>query len=147
MSLRIFLFLFPALLIADSYYIQAGESYGLDPQLIWAIAYKESRHKPDIVSKPNTNGTYDIGIMQINSSHLPRLKKLYGIEKKHLFDPRTNIFVGAEILKMCFDKHGHNTQNGISCYNGRIKNNPYGKEVLKILTEAREKYQNKGGKQ
>lgn len=139
-------FIAPSLLLADSYYTQAGEHYGLDPQILWAIAYKETRHNPKLVSKANKNGTYDIGIMQINSSHLPRLKKLYGIERKHLLDPKINIFVGAEILKMCFDKHGHNTQNGITCYNGRIKNNPYGKEVLKILSNAQKKYQIGGKK-
>lgn len=140
MKFCIFSFLFPALLTAESYYTQAGSYFGLDPQLLWAIAYKESRHSPYIISQRNKNGTYDIGIMQINSSHLPRLKNQYGISEKDLLNPQINIFIGAEILKMCFDKHG-DTQNGITCYNGRIKNNPYGKQVLKILIDARKKYQ------
>lgn len=140
MKICSFFFLLPILLVADSYYTQAGNHFGLDPQLLWAIAYKESRHTPHIISKPNKNGSYDIGIMQINSSHLPRLEKQYGISEEDLLNPQINIFVGAEILKMCFDKHS-DTQNSITCYNGRIKNNPYGKQVLKILTDARKKYQ------
>lgn len=140
MKILTFFFLIPVLLAADSYYTQAGNHFGLDPQLLWAIAYKETRLNPKLISKPNVNGSYDIGIMQINSSHLPRLKKQYDISEKDLLNPQVNIFIGAEILKMCFDKHG-DTQNGITCYNGRIKNNPYGKQVLKILTDARKKYQ------
>lgn len=70
---------------------------------------------------------------------------------------RINIYVGALILRKCFDKHGtplnaFNTAttktnecayiNAISCYNGRIANNPYGKEVLGIVAKA-EKHNNK----
>ena len=124
---------------AGNYYVQAGEYFGVNPQILWAIAQKETRHNPKLISKPNKNGTYDIGIMQINSAHLPRLKKEYNITKKDLLNPKINIFVGAEILKKCFDKHGV-SQNGITCYNGRIKNNPYGKEVLEILSKEQNKY-------
>ena len=120
----------------SNYYAQAGELFKLNPQILWAIAYKESRLTPDIVSKKNKNGTYDIGIMQINSIHLPRLKKEYNIDKEDLFNPKINIFVGAEILRYCFNKHGENI-NAITCYNGRIKNNSYGFEVLKILEKAK----------
>lgn len=136
-----FLFLFAnfTLLKAESYYIEAGKHFGIDPQILWAIAYKESRFNPNAISKANKNGSYDIGIMQINSTHLPRLKERYNISQKDLLHPKINIFIGAEILKMCFDKHGI-TQNGITCYNGRIKNNPYGQEVLKILADAKKKY-------
>lgn len=120
-----------------NYYTQAGKKFNIDPQLLWTIAYKESRLNPNAISKRNKNGTYDIGIMQINSVHLPRLKRVYGIDESDLLNPKINIFVGAEILKMCFDKHGLN-ERAITCYNGRIKNNPYGKEVLTLLKEARE---------
>ncbi|EAH5338752.1 lytic transglycosylase domain-containing protein [Campylobacter jejuni] len=136
------IFFLTALLFADllfaqkNYFIQAGEKFGINPQLLWTIAYKESRLIPDIISKPNKNGTYDIGIMQINSIHLPRLKKQYGINENDLLRPKINIFVGAEILKMCLDKHGLN-EEGITCYNGRVINNPYGKEVIKLLKKAR----------
>ncbi|EGK7562524.1 lytic transglycosylase domain-containing protein [Campylobacter coli] len=129
--------LFANLLFAQkNYFVQAGEKFGINPQLLWVIAYKESRLTPDIISKPNKNGTYDIGIMQINSIHLPRLKKQYSISESDLLSPKINIFVGAEILKMCLDKHGLN-EKGITCYNGRITNNPYGEEVIELLKKAR----------
>ncbi|HEC1726584.1 TPA: lytic transglycosylase domain-containing protein [Campylobacter coli] len=129
--------LFANLLFAQkNYFIQAGEKFGINPQLLWAIAYKESRLTPNIISKPNKNGTYDIGIMQINSIHLPRLKKQYSISENDLLRPKINIFIGAEILKMCLNKHGLN-EKGITCYNGRIANNPYGREVIELLKKAR----------
>lgn len=118
-----------------NYYIQAGKKFNINPKLLWTIAYKESRLNPKAISKINKNGTYDIGIMQINSVHLPRLYRQYRINALDLLNPKINIFVGAEILKMCFNKHGLN-ENALTCYNGRIKNNPYGKEVLALLKEA-----------
>ena len=127
---------------ANNAFVEAGKAFGVDSRILWAIAYKESRHTPHIVSKANKNGTYDIGIMQINSSHLTWLKN-YGINQKTLLEnPRINIFTGAMILRRCFDTHGAN-QNGITCYNGRISGNPYGKEVLQILANEQRKYKTK----
>ncbi|VEG60395.1 lytic transglycosylase, catalytic [Campylobacter jejuni subsp. doylei] len=65
-----------------------------------------------------------------------KIKKQYGINENDLLRPKINIFIGAEILKMCLDKHGLN-EEGITCYNGKIVNNPYGKEVIKLLKKAR----------
>lgn len=139
MRLLIISFIISINLQAESYYIQAGKHFGINPQILWAIAHKETKHNPKLISKKNKNGTYDIGIMQINSVHLPRLKNEYNITENDLLDPKINIFIGAEILKKCFDKHGA-TQNGITCYNGRIKNNAYGRDVLEILAKEQNKY-------
>lgn len=136
--------LLPFLLLANvslfaNVFEEAGKAYNLSPKLLWAIAYKESRHNPKAINRSNKNGTYDIGIMQINSSHLKWLKKDYAISEQDLFNkPKVNVFVGAMILRKCFDKH-ENTQNAITCYNGRIKNNPYGKDVLEILAKQERK--------
>ena len=156
--LPLFLCLALSSLNANNAFVEAGKAFKLDPRILWAIAYKESRFSPHIISKPNKNGTYDIGIMQINSSHLVWLNKEFGISEKDLKEnPRINIYIGALILRKCFDKHGaplntFNTAttktnerayiNAISCYNGRIANNPYGKEVLGIVAKA-EKQNNK----
>lgn len=124
---------------SNNAFIEAGKVYKLNPKLLWAIAYKESRFNPKAINKANKNGTYDIGLMQINSAHLDWLKKDYGITEKDLFSkPKINIYVGALILRKCFDKHGANV-NGLTCYNGRIKDNPYGKDVLNILQRQEEK--------
>ena len=167
LTLPLFLCLALSSLNASNAFVEAGKAFKLDPRILWAIAYKESRHTPHIVSKPNKNGSYDIGIMQINSSHLVWLNKEFGISEADLKEnPRINIYIGALILRKCFDKHKaplysafntaterayisvsyknthathqSNTKltNAISCYNGQIANNPYGKEVLAILAKA-----------
>ena len=126
---------------SNNAFIKAGKDFKLNPKLLWAIAYKESRFNPKAINRANNNKTYDIGIMQINSAHLAWLKKDYGISEKDLFTkPKLNIYVGALILRKCFDKHGANL-NGLTCYNGRIKNNPYGKSVLAILEKQEKKIQ------
>jgi len=124
-----------SLLAGSNYYEEAGEHFGIDPRLLWSIAKVESNHNPHAVNI-NTNGTEDIGIMQINTVHLPSLAK-YGISKDDLFDPRTNIFVGAWVLQGCFKKYGF-TKNAVTCYNGRIEDNPYGDKVLSAFYKAEE---------
>ena len=132
---------------ASNDFVEAGKAFNINPKLLWAIAYKESRFNAKAINRANKNKTYDIGIMQINSTHLNKLEKEFGISEKHLFEnPRINIFVGAMILRKCFDLYGEN-EKGITCYNGLKKDNPYGKEVLKIIKNAEKNHQQKQTKQ
>jgi soluble lytic murein transglycosylase-like protein len=96
---------------------RAAERHGVDPMLLFAIAKVESSLNPAAVNRSHTNRTssYDIGLMQINSSHLPRLAK-HGIYEKHLYDACTNIDVGAWILSDVIQRHGYNW-NAIGAYN------------------------------
>jgi len=48
-------------------FTEAGNSYNISPLLLWSIAKHESRFNPAAVNR-NRNGTYDFGVMQINSS-------------------------------------------------------------------------------
>ena len=125
-----------------NYFLEAAKYYKVPPQLLWAIAKKESKFNPNAKNK-NKNGTYDIGLMQINTIHAKELWDKYKISQKDLYNPKLNIFVGAMILEKCLKKHKNNLQNGITCYNGRIRNNPYGKEVLALLSKQLE-INNKG---
>jgi len=76
--------------------------------------------------------------MQINTVHLALLEKV-GISRDDLFQPRINIFIGAWVLKRCFKKHSF-SKNAITCYNGRIKDNPYANKVLNTFFKAEKKY-------
>ena len=75
---------------------EAGRRYGINSYLLYAIAKTESSLNPSAINR-NKNGSYDIGLMQINSRWLPTLLK-YGITEKHLYDPCVSIEVGAWIL-------------------------------------------------
>ncbi|MGF6483439.1 soluble lytic murein transglycosylase-like protein [Paraburkholderia sp. JPY419] len=68
----------------------------ISAQLVRAIAQHESGMRPNAVNL-NSNGTEDIGLMQINSSWLPRLAR-YGIRREHLFNACVNAYVGTWIL-------------------------------------------------
>jgi len=115
-------------LLANNYYTEAGKYYDVNPILLYAIAQIESNENPTAINCKNKNKSCDYGIMQINSIHLPFLSK-YNISKQELFNPRTNIFIGAWVLKTCINKYGF-TYKSINCYNGKIDNNDYYKKVL-----------------
>lgn len=90
-------------------WMEAGQRYNVDPYLLYAIAKQESGLNPKALNK-NRNGTIDIGLMQINSTHLPTLAK-FNISREALNEPCTNIMVGAWVLASSFSK------KGVSWYN------------------------------
>ena len=60
---------------AEACWDEAGQRYGVSPQLIYAIARVESGLNPQAVNLTHRQRTrsYDIGLMQINSSNLRAL--------------------------------------------------------------------------
>ncbi|MBM2766774.1 transglycosylase SLT domain-containing protein [Burkholderia anthina] len=82
--------------------------------LLRGIAQVESGMNPSAVNT-NTNGTLDIGLMQINSTWLPTLAR-EGITQQSLFDACTNAYVGAWILSQNIRQLGANW-NAIGAYN------------------------------
>lgn len=93
---------------------EAGARYGVNPYLLYAIAKTESSLNPKAINR-NKNGSYDIGLMQINSSWFPTLRR-YGVEEKHLLDPCTSIHVGAWILARNMQRMG-NSWDAVGAYN------------------------------
>jgi hypothetical protein len=99
-------------------FTEAGERYGVAPELLQAIAKVESSLNPRAINDRHktATGSIDIGLMQINSSHLKRLST-WGITQDSLLnDPCLNVMVGAWLLVQHMAQHGHDW-NGIGSYN------------------------------
>jgi Transglycosylase SLT domain len=93
----------------------AAAYHGVPPVLARAIAMQESGMHPETVSRRNTNGTYDIGLMQINSAWLPLLAH-YGISESALHDACVNAYVGTWILQQDIARYGV-TWEAVGAYN------------------------------
>ena len=92
----------------------AQKTYGIAAPLLMAIAEQESGFNPRAVGG-NTNGSRDMGLMQINSSWLPLLAR-HGVSERDLFDPCTNVMIGAWVLANNVRRHGP-TVKALGAYN------------------------------
>lgn len=92
----------------------ASIRYDISQRLLEAIAQVESSGNPMAINK-NGDGSEDIGLMQINSSWLSKLRS-YGIERSDLFDPCVSINVGAWIMADNIFRHGYNWK-AVGAYN------------------------------
>lgn len=117
---------------------EAGEMYGINPLVLRSIARVESNFAPEAINK-NSNGTSDVGLMQINTIWKPVL----GEQRwKYLGDACYNTKTGAWILATCISKYGYNWK-AIGCYNSQTpeKSELYARKVfshLKLLERHKE---------
>lgn len=93
---------------------RASMRYDISQRLLEAIAQVESSGNPMAINR-NSNGSEDIGLMQINSFWLPKLEE-YGITRQDLFDPCVSIDVGAWILADNIARHGYSWE-AVGAYN------------------------------
>ena len=114
-------------------YEEAGEEFNISPLILWSIAKGESNFNPRAVGH-NTNGSYDYGLMQINSSWAATL----GEQRwQALSDPCFNVRTGAWILSRCIKDYGYSWQ-AVGCYNSRTpsKRDRYAARIGAILRRA-----------
>jgi soluble lytic murein transglycosylase-like protein len=110
----LFLICFIPVFSSASCWKPVGEQYGIDPLLLKAIAWKESRGNSTAVGPKLTDGNVALGLMQINSIHLENLKQ-FGIDRDKLFDACINQQVGAWVLANCIAKFGP-VWKAVGCY-------------------------------
>ena len=113
---------------------EAGEEYGISPELLWAIAKTESGFNVSAVHY-NANGSFDYGLMQVNSSWYRELGKERWV---HLNDGCYNVKVGAWILSQCIKRYGY-TWMAVGCYNGvsQDKKVQYANRIYRTLKKTR----------
>ncbi len=94
-----------------------AQRFNIDPSLMRAMAVVESSLRPNAVNvNYSAHGTTrDIGLLQINSTWLPKLAQ-YGISERDLYDPCTNAEAGAWILSRLFAVQGA-TWASVGAYN------------------------------
>ncbi|WP_414479198.1 transglycosylase SLT domain-containing protein [Pseudomonas bijieensis] len=124
---------------------RAGQLHAIEPELLQAIADVESGQRPDAINH-NRNGTRDIGLMQINSIHLPRLRARGITEQRLLDEPCLSVEVGASVLAEFIARHGYNW-TAVGAYNAgnsphrQVARLRYARKVwqrYRVLTQARQ---------
>lgn len=93
---------------------EAAYQYRLDPLLLKAIAWQESNGWTGAVGPLLPDGNRAIGLMQINTIHLPALAR-YGIQRDDLFDACVSQKVGAWVLADCVRRFGA-VWRAVGCY-------------------------------
>lgn len=103
---------------------EAAARYPVSPQVLWAIAKHESNLNPAAINR-NSNGTMDIGLMQINSIWLPQLSAYGYTAERLLTDACANVMAGAWILSQQVRRYG-NTWDAIGRYHSATPGRRHG---------------------
>jgi soluble lytic murein transglycosylase-like protein len=113
----------------------AARYHRVSVQILRAIAQQESGMRPYVTSR-NADGSEDIGLMQINSSWLPKLAR-FGITRQHLFDACVNAYVGTWILASNIKQFGP-TWKAVGAYNAVSSNKQiiYANNIYRRLQRA-----------
>lgn len=98
--------------------ITNSNEYNVDPVLVTAMIWQESRFRHDAISNKGARG-----LLQI----MPRTARGMGIDPDRLFEPSTNLKAGIEYLSKLRKKYG-NLRLGIIAYNqgeGNVSKSQY----------------------
>ena len=114
---------------------QASQKFQVPAALLFAIAEQESGHNPRALNI-NANGSRDIGLMQINSSWLPTLRR-HGLSEQDLWDPCVNTMVAAWLLADNFRRWGY-TYRALGAYHSPDNQRQYA-YALRVLQRVQSK--------
>ena len=110
------------------------EYRGIDPAIVMAMIWKESRFHADSVG----DGGNSLGLMQVQPRwHSKRMEKL-GCDD--LLDPHQNVVVGIDYLAACISRYDGDVAKALVAYNQGSYNGTvtaYAKSVLAKAEELR----------
>lgn len=120
----------------------AAQTYSVPPSVILGILSVEGGRVGQAVR--NTNGTYDLGPMQINTIWIPELSRHWGVSQRVALkmvrdDACVNIGVGAWILRTKMNEAGSLYQ-GIAHYHSATPQHghPYRQKVLAAMQKYKQ---------
>jgi soluble lytic murein transglycosylase-like protein len=118
----------------------AAQTYAVPPSVILGILHVEGGRTGQAVG--NTNGTYDLGPMQINTIWIPELARYWRVSEKTALkmvrdDACVNIGVGAWILRSKMNQAG-SLYNGIAWYHSATPH--LGSKYRQKVVSAMQKY-------
>ena len=101
---------------------KAASKYKVDPNLLAAIFYQESKYNPNAIGQSDPN---DIGFAQINLPSHPN------VTRQQALDPNFSIDYGARKLSQDIQNFGGDVSRGVAAYNvGRGGANVQGPETF-----------------
>ncbi len=89
----------------DAVIILAASHYDMDPALIKAVIWRESRFDPDA-----RGGSGELGLMQIReaaASEWAAAEKIEGFHHRHLLNAKSNVLAGTWYLKKLMSRYPH----------------------------------------
>ena len=92
-----------------------AKNYDLDPALVAAVIYQESKFRPDARSESGA-----IGLMQLRPETAEGIAARTGgsrFEQDDLLDPEINVRYGSWYLRHLLDKYG-SEESALAAYNG-----------------------------
>jgi len=92
--------------------LDLSAQYGVDPRLVAAVGFVESRWNPNTVGSHN-----DTGLMQILPSTAAWIAGRLGWSEYDLFDPWTNLTMGIWYLQALHGEYG-SWEKALAAYNG-----------------------------
>lgn len=135
--------------VALNCWLMAADRFNLPSQLLEAIAHVESGRNPRALNV-NSDGSVDIGLMQINSRWLPELSEI-GITPDDLYVPCINVHVGAWILAQEVERYGYSWEAIGAYHAGPYTNrtrdrklNSYRVYARKVLADWRRRIRTNG---
>jgi hypothetical protein len=88
--------------------VTEAERQGVPPRFALALAWQESKLKPDAMGEKD-----EVGIMQVR----PGTAQMYGYDPKELADPTRNIRIGVDILRRHLDSFNNDPMLAAIAYN------------------------------